>query len=307
MKEISGKTLYLCYFGLREPLVQTQVLPYLREITKDGIKVFLLTFETNPKENWTDQQIAEQKAKLESEGIVWNFLTYHKRPSLPATIFDIFAGAYFAWKLNRQENFDVFHGRVHLPTLMGLIAKTLSSNKPKLLFDVRGFFPEEYTDAGIWKENGLIYKGAKFIENQLRRKADGFIVLTEKAREIWFPESKQTGFDKFDRPVEVIPCCVDLKRFESVNNELRENTRKELNIENKYVIVYVGSFGGFYMAPETAEFFGAAKRQNQDTFALVLTQSDPQMIKPLLEKQGYSEKDFFIGKILPADIPSTLR
>ena len=23
--------LYICYFGLREPLVQTQVLPYLRE------------------------------------------------------------------------------------------------------------------------------------------------------------------------------------------------------------------------------------------------------------------------------------
>jgi len=32
-----AKTLYICYFGLREPLVQTQVLPYLREIGKGGV------------------------------------------------------------------------------------------------------------------------------------------------------------------------------------------------------------------------------------------------------------------------------
>jgi hypothetical protein len=52
------RTLYICYFGVREPLVQTQVLPYLREIGKgkskkakgksgeeEFIKVSLLTFE----------------------------------------------------------------------------------------------------------------------------------------------------------------------------------------------------------------------------------------------------------------------
>ena len=33
-----AKTLYICYFGLREPLVQTQVLPYLRELLREGEK-----------------------------------------------------------------------------------------------------------------------------------------------------------------------------------------------------------------------------------------------------------------------------
>ena len=64
MKENRFKTLYLCYFGLREPLVQTQVLPYLREIKKGGTAVSILTFETNPKENWTAQQIQTEKKKL---------------------------------------------------------------------------------------------------------------------------------------------------------------------------------------------------------------------------------------------------
>ena len=38
-------SLYICYFGLREPLVQTQVLPYLRELVAGGVKMSLLTFE----------------------------------------------------------------------------------------------------------------------------------------------------------------------------------------------------------------------------------------------------------------------
>jgi len=35
--------------------------------------------------------------------------------------------------------------------MMGAIAKKLSRQKPKLLFDIRGFFPEEYTDAGTFQ------------------------------------------------------------------------------------------------------------------------------------------------------------
>jgi len=38
------------------------------------------------------------------------------------------------------------------------------------------------------------------------KESDGFIVLTEKAREILFLESREKGCDKFGRSVEVIPC-----------------------------------------------------------------------------------------------------
>jgi carbamoyltransferase len=38
-------TLYICYFGINEPLVQTQVLPYLRQLSAAGVRVNLLTFE----------------------------------------------------------------------------------------------------------------------------------------------------------------------------------------------------------------------------------------------------------------------
>ena len=272
----------------------------------DGIKVSLLTFETKPRETWTAEQIENERSKLAGEGIDWHFLTYHKTPSAPATVYDVLCGAYFIWKMMRRERIDVLHARVHVPAMMGAIARRLSRRRPKLLFDIRGFFPEEYTDAGRWKDNGWLYHSVKKTEKWLLKESDGFVVLTEKAREILFPESKETGFDNKNRPVEVIPCCVDLKKFDIDFENSRREMRKKLGIENRRVIVYVGSFGGFYMTEQTADFYRVAKERNPETFALILTQSNPQIIKPLLEKGGYSEKDFFIQKVKPTEIPHYL-
>ena len=55
------KSLYVCYFGLREPLVQTQVIPYLKEILKDGVEISLLTFEPEFKKRWTSEAIEAER------------------------------------------------------------------------------------------------------------------------------------------------------------------------------------------------------------------------------------------------------
>jgi len=326
-----AKTLYICYFGLREPLVQTQVLPYLRELmlrrdeqeddnheitrtdTKHGIKeknlqveVSLLTFEPDLKNKWTPRQIAEQKAELAMEGIDWHCLAYHKRPSVPATLYDIFRGTLFVRRFINEQKPDILHGRVHLPTLMGALARKLARHKPKLLFDIRGFFPEEYTDAGIWPKGGWLYRGAKRVERRLMKEADGYVVLTEKAREILFSGSKETGFAKNGKPVEVIPCCVDMERFKSANNGARAEIRKKLGIDDRFVAVYIGAFGGWYLTNETADFFGEVKRYKKDAFALVLTQSKPELIEPLLRERGYSDRDYIVTKVKPEEIPEYL-
>lgn len=299
-----ANALYICYFGIREPLVQTQVLPYLREVLKDGHAVSLLTFEPLAGDGETGRREDDDiRAELAGEGIDWYWLRYHKRPSAVATAYDIFRGAWFIRGMIRRKNLDLLHGRVHVPTLMGAIARKFSRRKPKLLFDIRGFFPEEYTDAGIWPEDGWLYRSAKRAEKWLMQEADGFVVLTEKARSILFPESKETGRDSFGRPVEVIPCCVDLERFESANEETRREMRERLGVGGRFVMAYVGSFGGWYLTDETADVFGVLKERDPDAFALILTQSPRSVIEPLLRERGYSDADMFIAKVPPDQIP----
>ncbi|MCV5373350.1 hypothetical protein OFD18_34735, partial [Escherichia coli] len=84
-----------------------------------------------------------------------------------------------------------------------------------------------------------------------------FVVLTEKARDILFPESRETGRDRLGRPVEVIPCCVDPERFAVANEENRKLVRQQFGINDRRVLVYVGSFGGWYLTKETIELFAA--------------------------------------------------
>ena len=331
-----AKTLYICYFGLREPLVQTQVLPYLRELLREGekgsggegewgregvpgIEVSLLTFEPDFKTKWTSEQIEAERARLAAEGIEWHCLAYHKWPSVPATIYDIFRGTLFVRRFIAERKPDILHGRVHLPTLMAAMARKLSRHKPKLLFDIRGFFPEEYTDAGIWPAGGWLYRGAKSVERWLMKEADGFVVLTEKAKEILFPsDDGQVTSDETEanpqsairnpqsegRPVEVIPCCVDISRFEG--GLTREAAREKLGVADRFVVAYVGSFGGWYLTDEMLDFFEAARAFRTDTFILILTQRDKEKIAERLMERGFASSDFLVESVGPSEIADYL-
>jgi glycosyltransferase involved in cell wall biosynthesis len=302
-----NKTLYICYFGLREPLVQTQVVQYLRELTKlDGLAVSLLTFEPDLKNSWSPEQIEAEKKKLAAEGIEWHALPYHKWPSVPATLYDVFRGTLFVRKLVKQNGVNILHGRIHIPMLMAVLVKKLTRKKLKLLFDIRSFFPEEYTDVGRWKKNGLLYKAVKKIERRLLRESNAFVVLTEKARDILFPESRETGFDKAGRPVEVIPCCVDLKRFTAAGEVSRNEIRDEYDLNGRKVIVYIGALGTWYLVDEMADLLLAAREQDKTVFAMVLTQSAPEIMAEKLAARGFSDSDMLIKKVAPGEIPGFL-
>jgi|ERR1043166_1786987 glycosyltransferase involved in cell wall biosynthesis len=294
------RTLYVCYFSLREPLVQTQVLPYLQQLKSDNLKVSLLTFEP-ALEAWTADDRCQQRATLASLGITWHCLKYHKSPSLPATIYDMLAGAWTITRIMRRENVTVLHARNHVPAVMAAIAKKLKG--AKLIFDIRGFMPEEYTDAGVWPKNGYLYRGLKRVERYLLRTADAFVLLTQKAREIVFPGA--TDSDDKGRPIAVIPCCVDFERFAKFGPS-RDDLREELGVTGRRVIVYVGSFGGWYMTDEMIDFLATAHKQDPTTFSMILTQSPRQEIVDSLKSLGLEDEDFLVRQVAPAEVPRFL-
>ena len=294
-------TLYICYFGLREPLVQTQVLPYLQQLALAGIEVNLLTFEPQLQDKWSSGELADQRTQLMNDGINWFSLPYHKSPSLPATVYDILTGAHFARRLIRSAGLDIIHARSHVSAVMGALA--IHGTKVRLLFDIRGFLPEEYTDSGLWPPGGYLYRLTKAVESRLLAAADGFVVLTEKARQILFPESNQ---DARGKPIEVIPCCVDLNHFRGPDPSLRDEMRQRLGVTDRRVVVYVGSLEGWYLTDEMADLLAVMHQQDRRVFSLILTQSPPTMITSRLQERGIRRENYKICKVSPAEIPSYL-
>ena len=121
-----------------------------------------------------------------------------------------------------------------------------------------------------------------------------------------FPENGNNEAKNLSKPIEVIPCCVDFKSFDGVDENTRRRMREKLNLTDRYVIIYVGSFGGWYMTDEMLEFFAVARKHNPKVFTLILTQRDQDKIETKLKEKGFSENDFLVTKSSPAEIPDYL-
>src|SRR6266542_4044076 len=91
------RVLYISYNGMLDPLGQSQVIPYLKELSKLGVQFTLLSFEREHADGVDgDQRCKTLDEELMPFGIKWHRLRYHQRPSIPATAFDVAAGIRFA-------------------------------------------------------------------------------------------------------------------------------------------------------------------------------------------------------------------
>src|SRR5437764_4483796 len=172
------RVLFISYNGMLDPLGQSQVIPYLRELSRMGVRFTLLSFERDVA--WTAEGIArceELKEHLNEHGIEWHRLRYHRRPSLPATIYDVMAGTRYASTLVRRNKIEMVHARSHVPATIALNLKR--SFPLKMIFDVRGLMAEEYLDAGHWREGSIKYRLTKRTERRLFAASDAVVTLTE--------------------------------------------------------------------------------------------------------------------------------
>jgi glycosyltransferase involved in cell wall biosynthesis len=264
-------SLYICYQSVFEPLTQTQVVAYLEGLARDGHGIVLLTFEPRPP---GAEEARERREALRAVGVDWYWLRYHKRPTAPATAWDVLAGVAAGLRLIRRHRVGLVHARVHVPGLMGLILKRLTG--VKLLFDVRGLMAEEYVDAGQWPAGGGLFRTVKRFERSILAAADGVIILTEAAKTLvneWYPR------ELAGKPFVTIPCCVDLRRFSPP-------PRRPGRASDGLRLVYVGKTGGCYLTEEMLNFLAVARRMIPALRVDIWTQSDHGSLRALVEARG---------------------
>ena len=136
---MSQGVLYISYDGMLEPLGQSQVLAYL-EMLAPGRQIHLISFEKAA--DWRDAPRRDAvKGRMSEAGIQWHPLRYHKRPTAPATLFDVAAGTVRAIAIARAARLDIVHARSYVAALIGLAVKRV--NGAKFLFDMRGLWADE--------------------------------------------------------------------------------------------------------------------------------------------------------------------
>ena len=284
-----------------EPLGQTQVLPYLRELAKRGVKFTLLSFERDKTFTLEGQRACEElKRELAEQGIEWHWLRYHQRPSLPATAYDVFAGIRYASGLVRQNKIELVHARSHIPATIALALKRKFGIK--MIFDVRGLMAEEYVDARHWPKGGLRYRITKTTERRILAATDAVVTLTER---IWPIIKEWDGLKGRDVHHAVVPCCVDLSLFK-YNEQQRARIRSELKLGERFTLVYSGSLDGWYLTEEMADFFASVVRKQNDAHLLWLTMGSRERVQQLMRERGISKDNFSMHSVAPKEMPSYL-
>src|SRR5215203_4981134 len=295
------RVLFISYNGMLDPLGQSQVLPYLRELAKRGAQFTLLSFE-RPKA-FTAEGVAhceELREQLKTEGIEWHWLRYHQRPSIPATIYDVIAGYRKAGVLVRRNRIEMVHARGHIPATIALGLKRRFGTR--MIFDLRGLMAEEYVDAEHWREGGLPYRITKAAERRILAATDGIVTLTER---IWPIIREWEGLRGRAVHHEVIPCCVDLSLFK-FSDEERTRRRKELGLSDRLVMVYSGSLDGWYLTEKMADFFAAFLKQNREAHLLWLTTGSHDRVRELMRDRNVGTDNFSVLSIASASVPSYL-
>jgi glycosyltransferase involved in cell wall biosynthesis len=287
------KSLYISYLGLADPLLDTQVVAYLRGLAEYGHTMHLLTYE--PATVAAGDERAHH-ARLAASGVTWHWLRYHKRPSLPATAFDVARGVLAARSLVRRHGIDAVHARAHVPAAIGLALTRLTG--VGLIFDTQGLMAEEYVDAGRWRADGLLARVTKAVERRALAGADAAVVHTFAARAQLAPLAPGTPFYE-------IPACVDLARFQCLS-EAGSEARRELGIEDSVVMVYVGKFGGWYMHREMVEFFRSAREVIPNLHFLVVSQSDHALILREFRDLDMPSESYTVRSVSSSDVPRLL-
>ncbi len=283
---------------MTEPLGRAQILPYLFGLAGRGADIEILSFEP---EGTTEEALEVTRDKMRHAGIAWRPRVRSAKHDLRTKLLES-AGASFeglARALARRP--QIIHARSYLPAAVADLVATLSP-KAKLLFDCRGMLGDEYVDGGYWTRDRVEYKMLKRVEKRLFHRTEGLVVLTSALRR-WLDGQHVLGPRT---EVAVIPCCVDLARFEA-SEAARAEARASFGLaEGTVAVVYSGSLGNWYLEPEMARFYAAVKARHADARFVVLSRSKTDSLRAAFAAQGIPEEDILVRSVAPDSMPTTL-
>ncbi len=192
---------------------------------------------------------------------------------------------------------DIVHCRSYMATLLAVLAKVVFRDI-KIIFDPRGFWPEEGVVEGRWKEASIRFKFWKYVEQWLIRRSDRVIALST-------PFADRIAQLVPEARCSVIYTCADVEKFSEGRNQ-RSIKRAELKLEDRTVFVYNGSLYAWHDPLLLARMYKTVRGLLNRTKLVVVTgHNRPKLIASFVA-EGLSFDDYVIINAKPIDVPQYL-
>lgn len=281
--EAGIRVVYASYDGALDPLGGSQVVPYLLGLSQRGVSVTLVSFEK--PERWADVEARRAlEARLAQGGVPWRPLPYHRRPRVPATLWDVLRGAAAVGAAARKPRAALLHCRGDVAMTMARWARLPAGTR--LIYEARGLLSDERVEVGSWRRGSLLDHAVRGVEKANLDRADGLLIVMSEAGRAEMARRRSPL-----PPHRVLPNSVDVSSF-------RPRAPAE---EPEFGLVYCGSLGGWYMTEEMVAF--AREASKVVTGKVLFLTPQVEEARRAGADPGWAE----VRSVRPSEVPGWLR
>lgn len=283
-------TLYLTRNGLLEPLGQSQVLAYLRGLSRT-YRITLITYEKD-EDRADAARMDAMRAECERLGIRWLPQRFRPRPKVIAPALSMLRMVWLVRREVRGQRARLIHARSYIPAAVAMIVSRLTG--VPFIFDMRALWPEELITAGRLRRGSVLYRAIVAAERACLRRTGAVVSLTHAAVDHLnrvYPD------DMAGQRVAVIPTCADLDRFVPIDQS-----------PSRRVVGCLGTvLSGWFRLDWLASFLSVAAAGDPDVVFELTTRDDPSRVRAALDPDGRLGKRLRIAPSAPEDVQSVLQ
>jgi glycosyltransferase involved in cell wall biosynthesis len=284
-------TLYLTRNGLLEPLGQSQVMGYLKGLSKD-YQITLITFEK--PEDWADSdQMTRAREACERHGIRWLPQMFRRKPRVIAPALSMMRMVWLILREVRAGRAKLIHVRSYIPAAAALLVHRLTG--VPFIFDMRALWPEELITAGRLRRGSLLHRAIVAVERACLARAAAVVSLTNAAVE--YLKLEYTTELEGQR-IEVIPTCADLDRFTPASNRP----------SGPIVHGCIGTvLSGWFRTDWLAAWLSTVAQDDPDARFEIVTRDDTDRVRMALDPMNTLGNHLKIGPRPTEEMPDAVR
>lgn len=283
--------IYVTRNGLLEPLGQSQVLAYLRGLSRH-YQITLISYE-KPEDAADAASMARVQAECVEHGIRWLPQRFRAGPRYLAPAASMVRMVWLVARETRRTGARLVHARSYIPAAVALLAGRFTG--APFIFDMRALWPEELITAGRLRRGSLVHRAIAWAERVCLRRAAGVVSLTNAAvehlREIYPNELRS-------QRLVVIPTCADLERF----------TPAVARTSGPRIHGCIGTvLSGWFRIDWLTAWIAAAVARDPEARLEILTRDNVERVRAAIDPDGRLGERLSIGSRRPQAMPEAVR
>jgi glycosyltransferase involved in cell wall biosynthesis len=289
--------LFIADSNLRNPILQSQGLPFLYSLDHSKYKPFVLSFEGI---NISKEESLEFQSIIKKYDSKISFLpvTLSKKGIMPSLFYFIWKGSKILYSIVRKFDIKLLHARSFKPAFLSVIIKIIFKPSIKVIYDNRGLYIDESIFRNGLSKGSYKEKILRTIERIVINKCDQIVVVSN-AFKSHLAEQFSSRIKNIINKTTIIPNRTEIK----FNNS--DISLKLKRMKDKTICAYAGSSASWQGIDDFYNVFSIILNIIPTTHFKILTYEPEVFLNHPPENINLAER-LIVEKVEPCNVKAEL-